>query len=237
MRSSVADALRAWPRGLKRIPRLAAATVSSAAIFLVLTLAYRAGLTKDIDHATFALLGAIENSRLDALGQADDELARVIPTFAAAGVMAFALAWKGRRWAWIVPFFIGLTASVEFLAKLGFGRGFHLGEMLAAARELMGFRNHTGAGFPSGHVARSTFLAATALPLFPSWVAVPLVAFAALTFLGRLYTETHRLSDVVGGVALGVFASCAGQWLRAVLDAHSSGPSGRRAQPGPERAP
>ena len=212
------------------------ATVSSGMFFLLLTLAYRAGLTKELDHATFALLGTIQNTTLDALGQADDELARVIPTFAVAAVMAFVLAWKG-RWRWIVPFFIGLTAAAEFFVKLGFGRGLHPGDLVAAARELIGFRYHTGASFPSGHVARSAFLAAVALRLVPPWVSVPLVAFAALTFLARLYTEAHRLSDVVGGVALGVFAACAGDWLRAVLDARSSARSRRRAQSGPERAP
>ena len=192
------------------------------AIFLVIALAYRAGMTRDLDHATFVLLASIENSTLDALGQADDDLARAIPTFAAAGVMAFVLAWKGPRWAWIVPLFIGVTGIVEFFAKLGFGRGLHLGEILAAARELVGFRYHTGASFPSGHVARSAFLAAVALRLFPVWVAAPLVAFAALTFAARLYTEAHRLSDVFGGVALGACAAYAGLWLRAVVGSRSA---------------
>jgi membrane-associated phospholipid phosphatase len=152
--------------------------------------------------------------------------------------MAAALAWKRRGWAWIVPFFIGAAAFVEFLAKVGIGQGLHPGAMLAAARELIGFRFHTGASFPSGHVARSAFLAAVALRLLPYWISAPLVAFAALTFVARLYIEAHRLSDVVGGVALGVGAACAGLCLAAILDARSAHQVRRRAAPGtdlPER--
>lgn len=168
------------------------------------------------------LLGNIEDSTLDALGQVDDDLAPAIPTFAAAAVMAFVLVWKGPRWAWIVPLFIGFTGIVEFFAKVGFGRGLHLSQILAAARELLGFRFQTGASFPSGHVARTAFLAAVALRLLPSWLAVPFLAFVALTFAARLYTEAHRLSDVFRGLALGVCAAYAGLWPRAILDSRSS---------------
>jgi membrane-associated phospholipid phosphatase len=215
--STLTRAPRASSRGPDRIAWLVAATVCTGALFLLVAFAYRAGLTKDVDQATVAVLGGIENSTLDAYGQADDELARVIPTFAAAGLMAAVLAWKGRRWTWIVPLFIGAAAFVEFLAKVGIDQVLHVGAMLNAARELVGFRYHTGASFPSGHVARSAFLAAVALRLFPYWVAAPLVAFAAVTFLARLYTEDHRLSDVVGGLALGACAACAGLCLSAIL--------------------
>ena len=188
---------------------------------MAIALAYRAGLTRELDHATFALFATIDDTTLDAIAEADDGLARVIPTFGAALAMAFILAWKGPRWAWVVPLFIGFTAIVEFFAKLGFSRGLHLGELLAAAREFVGLRFHTGGSFPSGHVARSAFLATVALRIFPSWVALPLVAFAALTFVARLYIEAHRLSDVLGGVALGACVAFGGLWVRAFLDARS----------------
>jgi membrane-associated phospholipid phosphatase len=205
--------------------------VCAGVLFLLIAFAYRSGLTTGIDQATSAVFGAIENSTLDAIGQADDELARVIPTFAVAGVMAAAMAWKGRGCAWIVPFFIAAAAFVEFLAKVGIGQGLHPSAILAAARELIGLRFHTGASFPSGHVARSAFLAAVALRLFPLWISAPLVAFAALTFLARLYIEAHRLSDVVGGVALGVGAACAGLCLAAILDARSASRATLRSIP------
>ena len=198
------------------------AAIGFGILFAATAIAFRVGATKELDHATYVLFQSIDDTTLDAIAQADDDLARAIPTFAAAGVMSLILAWKGPRWAWIVPLFIGLTGVVEFFAKLGFIRGLRLGEILAAARELIGYRYHTGGAFPSGHVARSAFLATVGLRLFPSWLALPLVAFAALTFVARLYIEAHRLSDVVGGVALGASAACAGLWLRQTVDARTS---------------
>lgn len=232
--SAVTDTKRAGARPLShRVDRLGVAAISFGAIFVIIALAYRAGMTKELDHATFVLFARIDDTTLDAIAEADDGLARVIPTFAAAAVLSLILAWKGPRWAWIVPLFIGFTGIVEFFAKLGFGRGLHLGEILTAAREFLGVRFHTGGSFPSGHVARSAFLAAVAVRLFPSWIAVPLVAFAALTFVARLYIEAHRLSDVFGGVALGVSIACTGLWLRAILESRSA----RRAAVGdPDRS-
>jgi len=196
--------------------------ISSGAIYLIIALAHRAGLTQGLDQATNTLFGSIDSSALDTIGQADDDVARVIPTFAVAALMSLVLVWKGPRWAWIVPLFIAFTGIVEFLAKLGLGRGLHLGEILAAAREFIGFRYRTGASFPSGHVARTVFLATAALPYFSPWATLPLVLFAALTFAARLYTEAHSLSDVLGGAALGVGAALAGLWLQAALSARSA---------------
>jgi len=109
------------------VVQLAAATAFAGVLFLLVAFAYRSGLTRGIDQATIAFFAAIESSTLDTIGQADDELARVIPTFAVAGLMSAALAWKRRGWAWIVPFFIGAAAFVEFLAKVGIGQGLHPG--------------------------------------------------------------------------------------------------------------
>ena len=206
-----------------RVSRLGVATVGFGLLFVITAVAYRVGMTRELDHAAYVLFQTVDDTTLDVIAQADDDLARAVPTFAGAALMSALLAWKGPRWAWIVPLFIVATVIVEFFAKLGFGRGLRLGEILAAARELVGQRYHTGGAFPSGHVARSAFLATVGLLLFPRWVAVPLVAFALLTFAARLYIEAHRLSDVVGGVALGACAACAGLWLRGILDSHVAG--------------
>ncbi len=214
---------------LGRASWFAVAAIGSGAIFVLIALAYRVGVMSALDNATYTLFATIEDSILDVIAQLDDDFGRVIPTFAAAALMAAVLAWKGPRWAWIVPLGIGLTALVEFFAKLGLGRALHLGEILAAAREFVGFRFSTGASFPSGHVARTVFLATVATGLFPFWVALPLVGLATLTFLARLYIEAHRLSDVLGGAALGVSVACAALWLRAVLDSRSAARAPRLA--------
>ena len=205
---------------------LAAAAIGAAALFVLIALAYRAGVTGAVDTAAYALFATVDDRTLDTIAQADDDVARVIPTFALAALMAIGLAWKGPRWAWFVPLSIALTGVVEFFAKLGFARGLHLGEILRAAQEFIGVRFATGGSFPSGHVARTVFLATIGARFFPFWVTIPLVALASLTFLARLYIEAHRLSDVLGGVALGISVACAALWLRAVLDARSWGSPG-----------
>ena len=196
--------------------------VLSGATFVAIALLYRAGWTRDVDDAINAFFDSFKSAALEVIGQAAASVARAAPTFAIALVMSAALAWKRAGWAWCVPLFIGPTALIEFFAKLGLSRGLHLSELFAAARELLGSSFSAGASFPSGHVARSVFLAVVAARLGPAWSVLPLVLFAAVTFLARLYLEAHRLSDVVAGAALGVFAACAGLLLCALLDARAA---------------
>lgn len=54
--------------------------------------------------------------------------------------------------------------------------------------------------FPSGHVARTAFLAGAAR--IPAWLAVGVVALMMVT---RVYLADHWPSDVVGGLLLGLF--------------------------------
>lgn len=207
---------------LRRLPRVscpAAATVISGAVLTSLAILYRSGAFREIDRATLLWLRGNRDQILDVIAREDDVYGRALPTFAAALVMAvLLLAWRRGGWAWIVPLFIVFTGALEYLAKLGFSRGLHLGELLAALRDLLGFRYHTGAGFPSGHVARTAFLAVVAVRLFPSVIGVLFVLFAAVTFGARLYTEAHRVSDVLGGSALGVFVASGALWSRSVIE-------------------
>ena len=63
--------------------------------------------------------------------------------------------------------------------------------------------------FPSGH-ASASFAAATALSfsgLKKKW-AIPLFALAFLISFSRLYVGVHYLTDVLGGLLLGLFCGC-----------------------------
>ena len=67
----------------------------------------------------------------------------------------------------------------------------------------------TPSGFPSGHVARVTFLAFVAAALARTAAArIALALLVAYTFWARVYIGDHWLSDAVGGLALGVAAGC-----------------------------
>ncbi|MEK7863007.1 MAG: phosphatase PAP2 family protein, partial [Chloroflexota bacterium] len=64
--------------------------------------------------------------------------------------------------------------------------------------------------FPSGHVARTTFLLAIARGL-PRWMVVAGIVLMVAT---RVYLAEHWLSDTIGGVLLGVGVASVARRLR-----------------------
>jgi membrane-associated phospholipid phosphatase len=184
-----------------------ATTLASGVVFGILAFLNRVGATRDIDRATLLWLRDYRTQWLDLVGSLDEVLLRVTPTFAVAVAIAVALFWIGPRWAWISPLFILVTGIIEFIAKHSFSRPITMGEILAAARELLGGQYHTAASFPSGHVARAFFLATIGAYVLPRGVAISFYCVAAVTLVARMYTESHRLSDVVAGAALGIFVA------------------------------
>lgn len=67
--------------------------------------------------------------------------------------------------------------------------------------------------FPSGHTAAS-FAAVAALKLAGErrlWK--PALALAALIAFSRMYLYVHYPTDILGGVAVGIFAGYAGYWI------------------------
>lgn len=67
--------------------------------------------------------------------------------------------------------------------------------------------------FPSGHAARAVMLAALAVGLGPSWLAIVLLLWAPLVCLARIVTGMHYVSDVLAGAALGLAAG----WLLVLM--------------------
>lgn len=67
--------------------------------------------------------------------------------------------------------------------------------------------------FPSGHTAAS-FAAVAALKLAGEkklWM--PALALAACIAFSRLYLYVHYPTDILGGIAVGIFAGYAGRWI------------------------
>ena len=67
--------------------------------------------------------------------------------------------------------------------------------------------------FPSGHTAAS-FAAAAALILAGEkklWM--PALALAVFIAFSRLYLYVHYPTDILGGIAVGIFAGYAGNWI------------------------
>jgi membrane-associated phospholipid phosphatase len=73
----------------------------------------------------------------------------------------------------------------------------------------------TPSSFPSGHVARVTYLAIIAAELVRARsVRIALAVLVAYTFWARIYIGNHWVSDAIGGLALGIAAGCAAaMWI------------------------
>jgi membrane-associated phospholipid phosphatase len=60
--------------------------------------------------------------------------------------------------------------------------------------------------FPSGHAARVFMIAAIAVGLGPTWLAIVLCIWAPLVALARVAMGVHYLSDIIAGGILGIIA-------------------------------
>lgn len=174
----------------------------------MITALYRAGATRVVDNWVLLRLREVQGAWIEVLANADDLLFRPTPTFVAAIVLAIILWRLGPRWSWCAPCGIALTALAEAIIKNGFSQVLHPRALLDGILVLFGGHYHAPSAFPSGHVTRATFLAVIALAYLPRKVSVPFALLASTTLLARMYTEQHRLVDVLGGAALGVFVAC-----------------------------
>ena len=195
--------------GAIRLRRSGLLALVSGAAFAVITVLYRSGATKAIDHELHLWILDVRADWLDSLASIDDVVFRSTATFAAAAVLALVLWRFGPRWSWCAPLAIVVAVFAEAIVKNGFSQILHLRTLIEGVQVIFGGHFHSPASFPSGHVIRALFLAVIALVYLPRVVSVPFTLFALTTLVARLYTEQHRISDVLGGAFLGIFVACA----------------------------
>jgi membrane-associated phospholipid phosphatase len=130
-----------------------------------------------------------------------------------------AIAWAAHRRPLARALALGGTATwllAKPLKRLG-GRG-----RPAALLEGVTLREHIGGdlGWPSGHTAVATTLAAILAPELPAVATPVLAAVVAEVGFARMYVGAHLPHDIVGGLGLGLMVS-------AVVRPMSSRPSSR----------
>ena len=105
-----------------------------------------------------------------------------------------------RHWAVVVLGSIGVLALLVFPVKQLIRRRRPEGEWGSI------YRKTDPHSFPSGHAARAFLIAVLATALGPGWLALVLWIWAPLVSLARVAMGVHYLSDILGGLVLGVLA-------------------------------
>ncbi len=105
---------------------------------------------------------------------------------------------RARRGDWWIPLAIALTVIVETILKLTVPQPLPPHELTRNVFASPGIYVPFLNSYPSGHMARTAFLASVVW--IPRPLAIGAVAIMALT---RVYMAEHWPSDVIGGILLG----------------------------------
>ncbi len=131
--------------------------------------------------------------------------------------LAAFLAHSGDSWFWLaglgIVWLVGSPAWRYRAAAMAIGTVFLAALVLAIKFSIRRrrpdgewgaiYRNTDPHSFPSGHAARSVFLAVMAWSLGPPWFAWVLILWAPLMSLCRVTMGVHYLSDLLGGMLVG----------------------------------
>ncbi len=186
------------------------------ALFLVLASLVAAGATGSLDLATIRLFQSFASPALDLVANAHTVIGQLVVTLAVAALLALVVWRRHGGYAWLAPAFILVTGGVELAGKLLIPHASPPTEFVRAFHNVLGVKGPP-ASFPSGHVARITFLALVLAALLPGRVSAVLAAVVvvASVFL-RVYIGDHWITDAVGGAALGAgVGALAIGWMRA----------------------
>lgn len=195
---------------------LAPALAGSSLALAALTVLVGAGGTRAPDLDITVALQRVASPALDWLANLNTLIGQPPVSLALAAILALALWRRERGLAWTAAAFLLVPIVVGTLLKLAIVHPSPPEEFVRAFWNPLGVRVPTAGGFPSGHVARVTFLALLAGGIWrPSPVRMALGAVVLWTLWARVYIGDHWASDALGGLALGTFSGCVALlWLR-----------------------
>jgi undecaprenyl-diphosphatase len=205
--------------------------IGGATAFLALALLVALGATRALDLATTLAFQSVASDALDELVNWHTLLGQLLVTLPAAALIALVTWRRLGGYAWVAPLFILATGGIELVFKFALQHPGPPDDLVRAFMNPLGIRVTAPSSFPSGHLARLTFLAIVLAGLFPSrlaWAAA--IAFIGVTLFARVYIGDHWISDALAGLALGAaVAAAAVAWMRATsagaLRAVTRGPS------------
>jgi membrane-associated phospholipid phosphatase len=202
---------------LRRAPRRAiAGSAVLGAAFLALALLVAVGATRGVDLAVISAFQSIASYPIDVAVNAHTYVGLLPTTLLVALALMLIVGRRHGGLAWLGPAFILLTGAIELVFKLAVDHPSPPREFVRALVDLSPPIKPPHS-FPSGHMARITFLTIVLASLFPSRVVFVVGgAVVALSVFARVYIGDHWISDSLGGVALGgAVALAAVAWMRA----------------------
>jgi undecaprenyl-diphosphatase len=195
---------------LPGIRPLVAASLASFAAFGLLAILVAADLTASADRAVTLALQSVASLPLDLVANANTFIGQATVTSVIAVAVA-AVLWRSERGgAWLAVGLLAVTVAGEVALKFAFDHPAPPPVFDRSLWDPLGVHVVSPSSFPSGHVARVTFLAILLAGLARGGFArLPAVALVAYSVWSRVYLGDHWLSDAVGGLALGAGAGLA----------------------------
>ena len=160
--------------------------------------------TVGLDLRATQALQSVASPAIDVLANANTLVGQATVTSGLAALLAY-LTWRREpRPAWLAAGLFVAVGAVGLGLKVALTHPPPPDDLIRSFWDPLGVRISTPSGFPSGHIARVTFLAILAAALFRARIArIALAVLIGYTFWARIYIGDHWLSDAIGGLALG----------------------------------